>query len=145
MAEELLTITAQIVMSHASATELTPRELVDEIKEVHNLLVSLEGEGSGNGVNSAVGKEEGEVRKPSIPLDRIVTDKYVVCLECHKQFRTLKNHLAKNHQLTPAEYLRRYGLDAEKYPVVCKEYSEHRRRLAKEHGLGLNKRQRLQA
>ncbi len=140
MVNELLSITAQIVMSHASGSELTSQELVEEIKEIHKVLASLESEGSGNGFKKAQAKEE--VRKPSIPLDRIVTDKYVVCLECHKKFRTLKNHLAKNHQLTTDAYLRRYGLDPQKYPLVCKEYSEHRRRLAKEIGLGLNKKPR---
>lgn len=34
MASEVLKLTAQIVISHASMTELTPNELVKEIKEV---------------------------------------------------------------------------------------------------------------
>jgi len=45
MASEVLKITAQIVMSHASVTELTPKELVAEIKQIYNVLASLEGEG----------------------------------------------------------------------------------------------------
>lgn len=45
MASEVLKITAQIVMSHASVTELTPKELVAEIKRIYNVLASLEGEG----------------------------------------------------------------------------------------------------
>lgn len=44
MASEILTLTAQIVISHASMTELTPKELVEEIKGVYGLLVSLESE-----------------------------------------------------------------------------------------------------
>ena len=43
MASEVLKLTAQIVMSHASMSELSPDELVDEIKEVYNVLSSLEG------------------------------------------------------------------------------------------------------
>jgi hypothetical protein len=42
MASEVLKLTAQIVMVHASMTELTPRELVEEIKEIYDVLVSLE-------------------------------------------------------------------------------------------------------
>jgi len=41
MASEVLKLTAQIVMSHASMSELSPDELVDEIKEVYNVLASL--------------------------------------------------------------------------------------------------------
>jgi hypothetical protein len=44
MASEVLKLTAQIVMSHASMTELTPKQLVDEVKEIYGLLVSLESE-----------------------------------------------------------------------------------------------------
>ena len=42
MASEVLTLTAQIVGSHASMTELTTKELVKEIKEVYSVLASLE-------------------------------------------------------------------------------------------------------
>ena len=44
MASEILTLTAQIVASHAAMTELTPKALVAEIKQIYNMLASLEGE-----------------------------------------------------------------------------------------------------
>ncbi|MFA5110941.1 MAG: MucR family transcriptional regulator [Desulfobaccales bacterium] len=138
MATEVLKLTAQIVISHASMSELTPKELVDEIKDIYNVLASLE---CGEVMLEAVGiPEKGQeaevVKKPPIPLDEIVKEKYVVCLECGKKMRTLKAHLRKAHHLAPAEYFRRYSLDPKKYPLVCKEYSEQRRKLAKEKGLG---------
>jgi predicted transcriptional regulator len=138
MASEVLKLTAQIVISHASMSELTPKELVDEIKDIYNVLAALEG---GEALVEAVGAPEKGVevevvKKPTIPLDEIVKEKHVVCLECGKKMRTLKAHLRKAHHLAPAEYFRRYGLDPKKYPLVCKEYSEQRRKLAKEKGLG---------
>ncbi len=132
MASEVLKLTAQIVISHASMSELSPKELVDEIKEIYGLLSSLEGEAA----EEALEKGPEAVKKPPIPLDQIVTQKYVVCLECGKKMRTLKAHLRKTHKLQPKEYFRRYALDPKKYPLVCKEYSEQRRKLAKEKGLG---------
>lgn len=138
MATETLKLTAQIVISHASMSELTPKELLEEIKDIYSLLASLEGEAPMVEAAPAAmekGKEE-IVKKPPIPLEDIVKEKYVVCLECGKKMRTLKAHLRKAHHLVPAEYFRRYGLDPKKYPLVCKEYSEQRRRLAKEKGLG---------
>ncbi len=138
MATEVMKLTAQIVISHASMSELSPKELVDEIKDVFALLSAIEGgeaaaEAAAGGPEAAMAAE---VRKPSIPLDEIVREKYVVCLECGKKMRTLKAHLRKAHKLTPAEYYKRYGLDPKKFPLVCKEYSEQRRKLAKEKGLG---------
>jgi len=44
MASEVLKLTAQIVISHASMTELTPNALVKEIKEIYDVLISLESE-----------------------------------------------------------------------------------------------------
>jgi predicted transcriptional regulator len=138
MATEALKLTAQIVISHASMSELTPKELVDEIKDIFNVLTTIE---TAEALLEAAGAvpEAGPVaavlKKPPIPLDEIVKEKYVVCLECGKKMRTLKAHLRKAHQLAPAEYFRRYSLDPKKYPLVCKEYSEQRRKLAKEKGL----------
>jgi hypothetical protein len=42
MASEVMKLAAQIVMSHASMTELTPTQLIDEVKEIYGVLVSLE-------------------------------------------------------------------------------------------------------
>jgi predicted transcriptional regulator len=139
MATEVLKLTAQIVISHASMSELTPKELVEEIKDIYSVLSSLEaGEAMPEGAPGMPekGKEAEVVKKPPVPLDEIVKEKYVLCLECGKKMRTLKAHLRKAHHLAPAEYFRRYGLDPKKYPLVCKEYSEQRRKLAKEKGLG---------
>jgi predicted transcriptional regulator len=139
MATEALKLTAQIVISHASMSELTPKELVDEIKSIHSVLSAFETAEAlleaAMGVDAAE-MEEAVVKKPSIPLDEIVKEKYVVCLECGKKMRTLKAHLRKSHQLAPADYFRRYSLDPKKYPLVCKEYSAQRSKLAKEKGLG---------
>jgi predicted transcriptional regulator len=139
MATEVLKLTAQIVISHASMSELTPKELVDEIRDIYNVLAALESGEAMLEAAAGVAEKEPEaevVKKPPIPLDEIVKEKHVVCLECGKKMRTLKAHLRKAHQLAPAEYFRRYGLDPKKYPLVCKEYSEQRRKLAKEKGLG---------
>ncbi len=137
MASEVLKLTAQIVISHASMSELTSGELVEEIKEVYSTLSSLEGGMALFEVPEPVkGKEVEGVTKPTIPLKDIVKEKYVVCLECGKKMRTLKTHLRKAHNLQPKEYFKRYGLDPKKFPLVCKEYSEKRSRMAKERGFG---------
>jgi len=138
MATELLRITAEIIISHASLSELSTQELVDEIKDIYNVLASLEG---GAVIPETMapkkGEESAEVKKSSIPLKDIVTQKHVVCLECGKKMRTLKAHIKKAHNLLPKEYLKRYALDPKKYPLVCKEYSAQRSKMAKARGFGV--------
>ena len=134
MSSEILKLTTEILVSHASMTELTPEELVQEIKEVYKVLSSLEsGEILGGQVYRKA-EEAGVVTKPSIPLKDIVTEKYVVCLECGKKMKTLKVHLRKTHNLTPKEYYQRFDLDQKKFPLVCKDYSAARSQMAKDRG-----------
>ena len=82
-------------------------------------------------------KEAGGVKKPSIPLKDIVKAKYVVCLECGKKMKTLKAHIRKTHGLMPKEYYQRFGLDPKKFPLVCKDYSAARSKMAKDRGFGV--------
>ena len=61
MPSDVLKLTAQIVMSHASLSELSPQELVEEIKEVFSVLTALEGpEGEGGVPEKVKAAEEGE-------------------------------------------------------------------------------------
>jgi predicted transcriptional regulator len=135
MASEVLKLTVKIVTSHVSLTELTSEELVEEVKKVYNVLLSLDGL-----VNLeeqvAEGAEVESGKKPRIPLKDIVKASYVVCLECGKKLKTLKTHLRTAHALMPKEYYAGFGLDPKKFPLVCKDYSETRSKLAKERGLG---------
>jgi predicted transcriptional regulator len=102
MLSDLLKLTADIVSSHVSITELTPKELVDEIKCIHALLSSFEG-GPEAPVALGTAKDDAAdvVKKPSIPLKDIVKAQYVVCLECGRKLKTLKTHLRKTHGLMP--------------------------------------------
>jgi len=137
MATEILKLTTEIIVSHASITELSTQELVDEIKDVYNILASLEG---GSVIPEIMAPEKPpeveEVKKPSIPLKDIVQEKFVVCLECGKKMRTLKSHIRKAHGLLPKEYFKQFGLDTKKYTLGCKEYYEQRRKMAKDRGFG---------
>ena len=134
MATEILKLTTEIIVSHASMSELSPQQLVEEIKEVYNTLASLEAGVVPAGPEKV--EEVEKVKKPPIPLKDIVKEKHVVCLECGKKLRTLRTHIRKAHKLMPKEYFKKFGLDPKKYPLVCKEYSEQRRKLAMEKGLG---------
>jgi predicted transcriptional regulator len=116
-----LNLTAQIIMSHASIRKLTTKELVMAIKGLYVYLAALDAE---------------DVGKPSIPLKDIVKAQHVVCLECERKLKTLKTHLRKSHGLTPKEYYVRFGLDPNKFPLVCKDYSAVRSKMAKDRGLG---------
>ncbi len=62
-----------------------------------------------------------------------------------EKIQDLKGALRKTHGLKPQEYAQKYNLDLIKYPLVCKEYSEQRSKLAKDRGLGADLRGRRTA
>ena len=136
MSSEILNLTTQIIVSHASMSELTTEQLIGEIKDIFNVLSSLESGGISEEPASEKNEEAAGVKKPSIPLKDIVKAKYVVCLECGKKLKTLKTHLLKAHNLKPKEYYQRYGLDPKKFPLVCKDYSAARSEMARNRGFG---------
>ena len=59
---------------------------------------------------------------------------HIISMIDGKPYRTLRRHLAA-HGLTPEEYRARYNLRPD-YPMVAETYSERRRALARESGLG---------
>jgi predicted transcriptional regulator len=138
MASELLKMTAQIVTSHASINELSSQELINEIKVVYNTLAVLAGEKGASAELELFTEAAKETAgpKPAVPIEESIQDDYIVCLECGKKFRTLKAHLRRAHGITPVVYCERFGLDPKKYTLVSRNYSEQRRQLAKEKGLG---------
>ncbi len=138
MATELLKMTAQIVTSHASLNEMSSQELIKTITSVYNTLAALAGEKAAVTEVSAISGEQPETTapKPAVPIEESIQDEYIVCLECGQKFRTLKAHLRRAHNLTPATYCERFGLDPKKYHLVSRNYSEQRRQLAKAKGLG---------
>jgi predicted transcriptional regulator len=72
---------------------------------------------------------------PAVSVRRSLASKdHIVSMIDGKSYKTLRRHLATNG-LTPAEYRERYGLKAD-YPMVAENYSESRRAMAKQIGLG---------
>ena len=69
----------------------------------------------------------------NINLNDIVTDEYVVCLESGKKMKTLKRHLNTYYNLSEKEYISKWGLPQEFAITTCKNLSNTRKAIAKEH------------
>ena len=82
-----------------------------------------------------------EAPKPAISVKRSVTPDYIICLEDGKKFKSLKRHLRTQYGMTPEQYREKWGLPAD-YPMVAPNYAKARSELAKEMGLGQQRRKR---
>ena len=132
MAPSLLELAANIVSSHASVSEMTTDELLQEIQRVHDTLQKLE---SGT-VEETVSVEE--QKAPAMSLKKAFQADQVFCMICGKGgMKTLARHLAQAHNMKPGEYRKQFGIPKEQ-ALTAKHFSENRKKMAQERGLADN-------
>ena len=127
-AEMLVTLTADIVAAHVSNNSVAISDLSLLIHNVHAALSNL-------GEKPVV--EEKPV--PAVSIRASIKSDYIVCLEDGKKFKSLKRHLRTQYSMTPEQYREKWGLPVD-YPMVAPNYAAARSVLAKQMGLGQQRR-----
>jgi predicted transcriptional regulator len=125
-------LTANIVSAYVSNNAVASADIPNLISQVYSALFRVS-----NGQVAA----PAEPLKPAIPVKRSITPEYLVCLEDGKKFKSLKRHLRTQYDMTPEQYREKWGLVAD-YPMVAPNYAEARSLLAKQMGLGQQRRRR---
>jgi predicted transcriptional regulator len=72
-------------------------------------------------------------QKPAVPVKDSVQEYCIVCLEDGIKFKSLKQHLRMNYDLSPEEYREKWGLPRD-YPMIAPAYAAARSELAKRMG-----------
>ena len=125
-------LAADIVSAYVSNNSVPSAELPSLISDIHAALLRVGG--------GAV-EVPAETPKPAVSLKKSVTPDYIVCLEDGKKFKSLKRHLRTQYNMTPEQYREKWGLPVD-YPMVAPNYAKARSDLAKEMGLGQQRRKR---
>jgi len=125
-------LTANIVSAYVSNNTVSSAEIPNLIAQVYSALMRIS---SGQVATPA------EPLKPAVAVKRSVTPEYIVCLEDGKKFKSLKRHLRTQYGITPEQYREKWGLPAD-YPMVAPNYAAARSQLAKQMGLGQQRRRR---
>ena len=125
-------LAADIVSAYVSNNSVPSSELPALINEVHNALLR---------VTSGVAPVVVEALKPAVPAKKSITNDYIICLEDGKKFKSLKRHLRTQYNISPEEYREKWGLPAD-YPMVAPNYAKARSQLAKQMGLGQQRRRK---
>ena len=128
-------LAADIVSAYVSNNSVPSGELPTLINEIHAALVKVAG---------GTVETPAEAPKPAVPVKKSVTPDYIVCLEDGKKFKSLKRHLRTQYNMTPEQYREKWALPAD-YPMVAPNYAKARSELAKEMGLGQQRRKRRSA
>ena len=125
-------LTAEIVSAYVSNNTVPAGDIPALINQVHAALSRVSGKG---------GEAASETLKPAVSLKKSVTPEYIVCLEDGKKFKSLKRHLRTQYNMTPEQYREKWGLSLD-YPMVAPNYAAARSQLAKQMGLGQQRRRR---
>ncbi len=123
-------LAAEIVSAYVSNNSVPAAELPNLISEVHAALHRVV-----SGAAPPAPEAPAEPLKPAVPVKKSITNEFIICLEDGKKFKSLKRHLRTQYNLSPEQYRERWGLPAD-YPMVAPNYAAARSRLAKEMGLG---------
>jgi predicted transcriptional regulator len=128
----LIELTANIVSAYVSNNSVPTADIPNLIGQVHSALKRV-----------AVGQvaASAEPLKPAVPIKRSVTPEHIVCLEDGLKFKSLKRHLRTRYNLTPDQYREKWGLPPD-YSMVAPNYAAARSQLAKQMGLGQQRRRR---
>jgi len=125
-------LTASIVSAYVSNNSVPAQDLSALIDQVHSALAR---------VSSGRGEAGSESLKPAVSLKKSITADHIVCLEDGKKFKSLKRHLRTQYNMTPEQYREKWNLPPD-YPMVAPNYAAARSQLAKQMGLGQQRRRR---
>jgi predicted transcriptional regulator len=125
-------LTAEIVSAYVSNNTVAASDIPSLINQVYAALSRVSGKS---------GDVTAEPLKPAISVKKSITPEYIVCLEDGKKFKSLKRHLRTQYSMTPEQYREKWGLGAD-YPMVAPNYAAARSQLAKQMGLGQQRRRR---
>ncbi|MGB7259145.1 MAG: MucR family transcriptional regulator [Pseudolabrys sp.] len=125
-------LTAEIVSAYVSNNTVAAGDIPSLINQVHGALSRVSGGSS---------EVPAEPLKPAVSVKKSIAPDYIVCLEDGKKFKSLKRHLRTQYNMTPEQYRDKWSLGAD-YPMVAPNYAAARSQLAKQMGLGQQRRRR---
>ncbi len=119
-------LTADIVSAFVSNNSVPAADLPSLLQSVYAALTkATQGQ-----------KEEPKAELiPAVSVKKSVTPDYIICLDDGKSFKSLKRHLRTTYDMTPEQYRAKWNLPAD-YPMVAPNYAKARSELAKNIGLG---------
>ncbi|MFD1036613.1 MucR family transcriptional regulator [Sphingomonas hankookensis] len=127
--DTLIALTADIVAAHVGNNNIDVGEIPTLIRSVHGALATL----------GAAADEPAARPEPAVAIRASVKPDYIVCLEDGRKLKMLKRHLMTQYNMTPDQYRAKWNLPID-YPMVAPNYAEQRRTLAKQIGLGTQRR-----
>ena len=125
-------LTANVVSAYVSNNPVPAADIPTLINQIHSALMQ---------VSAGRADVAAEPLRPVVSIKKSITPDHLVCLEDGKKFKSLRRHLRSQYNMTPEQYREKWGLPPD-YPMVAPNYAAARSQLAKQMGLGQQRRHR---
>ena len=125
-------LTANIVSAYVSNNPVPAADIPTLINQIHSALMQ---------VSAGRADVAAEPLRPAVSIKKSMTPDHLVCLEDGKKFKSLRRHLRSQYNMTPEQYREKWGLPPD-YAMVAPNYAAARSQLAKQMGLGQQRRHR---
>jgi predicted transcriptional regulator len=120
------------VSAYVSNNPVPAADIPTLINQIHSALMQ---------VSAGRADVAAEPLRPAVSIKKSITPDHLVCLEDGKKFKSLRRHLRSQYNMTPEQYREKWGLPPD-YPMVAPNYAAARSQLAKQMGLGQQRRHR---
>jgi len=127
--QDLIALTAEIVSAHVANNSVHPSEVPALIGGVFEALSQL-------GAPAASPAEQAKPQAATTVRKSLSSSDHIISMIDGKPYKMLRRHL-NTHGYTPETYREAFGLPSD-YPMVARDYAEHRRAIAHKIGLGRN-------
>jgi predicted transcriptional regulator len=124
---DLTSLTVDLLSAYFASNSVESEQLSGLIRSTHDALKGLTAEPAST--------EAASEHVPAVSVRKsLASPDHILSMIDGRPYKTLKRHIG-SHGLTPAEYRERFKLPSD-YPLVSRNYSEHRRNVAARLGLG---------
>ncbi|CDI12038.1 MucR family transcriptional regulator [Agrobacterium pusense] len=122
--ERQLKLTGNIVAAYLIRNIFSINDLPHVIQQAH----------AGLRATSRIFRVKDE-RRPAVPISKLATEDFIICLEDGKKFKRRRRHLMAKYGLTSEQHRRKWRLPAD-YPIVAASYARQRSKVARASWVG---------
>ena len=119
--DKFIQMASTIAASYVANNPVHFEQIPEIIKSIYETLLELKGQPIQAQTTS---------QRPAVPVENSITRGHIICLECGRDFKSLKKHLLRHNEMTPDEYRKKWGLPPD-YPMIARKYASSSSKTAK--------------
>lgn len=131
--DKFIQMATTIAASYVANNPVHFEQIPEIIKGIYKALLELRGQPVQTQLRRQPAQAQTTSRQPAVSIENSIARGHIICLECGRDFKSLKKHLLRHNEMTPDEYRKKWGLPPD-YPMVARKYASSSSKTAKQTG-----------